>query len=98
MFCLPSESIRMTRQVRQKRGKMNERAQTDPGAWEPRDARYLRRWKQAGRLKGDLLVAFLLIGFAFWINRDVEIKGLYMDDLYLWSCYGEQSFWNMCFL
>lgn len=42
--------------------------------------------------KGELLVLTLLIGFGFFINQGVEIKGLYMDDLYLWSCYGEQSF------
>ncbi len=76
---------------------MNEREQPTPGIWEARDARFLRHWKQAGRLKGDLLVLFLLMGFAFWINRGVEIKGLYMDDLYLWSCYGEQSFLEYVF-
>ncbi len=42
--------------------------------------------------KDDLLAALLLAGFAFLVNRGIVIKGLYMDDLYLWSCYGEQSF------
>lgn len=42
--------------------------------------------------KNGLLIFALLLGVAFFVNRDVEIKGLYMDDLYLWSCYGEQSF------
>lgn len=42
--------------------------------------------------KEGLLVFALLLGFGFFINRGVELKGLYMDDLYLWSCYGEQSF------
>ncbi|MDO5415868.1 MAG: hypothetical protein Q4F29_01600 [Lachnospiraceae bacterium] len=37
------------------------------------------------------------MGFAFFINRGIEIKGLYMDDLYLWSCWGEQSFWQYVF-
>ncbi|MDR1765647.1 MAG: hypothetical protein LBR77_06105 [Lachnospiraceae bacterium] len=30
---------------------------------------------------------FLLIGF--WVNRNLRVTGLYMDDLYLWSCFGE---------
>ena len=34
---------------------------------------------------------------AVWVNRGIEIKGLYMDDLYFWSCYGEQSFWEYVF-
>lgn len=42
--------------------------------------------------KEGLLIFALLLGFGFFINRGVELKGLYMDDLYLWSCYGEQSF------
>lgn len=47
--------------------------------------------------KDGLLVFALLLGFGFFINRGVELKGLYMDDLYLWSCYGEQSFWEFVF-
>lgn len=34
---------------------------------------------------------------AVWVNRGIEIKGLYMDDLYFWSCYGEQSFLQYVF-
>ena len=49
------------------------------------------------RRKGELLVFALLLGFGFFINRGVELKGLYMDDLYLWSCYGEQSFTEFVF-
>ena len=49
------------------------------------------------RRKGDILVFVLLLGFGFFINRGVELKGLYMDDLYLWSCYGEQSFREFVF-
>ena len=48
------------------------------------------------RKEGLLIFAFLL-GFGFFINQGVEIKGLYMDDLYLWSCYGEQSFREFVF-
>lgn len=55
------------------------------------------RWLLAGQWKTDLLAALLLTVFAFWINRGIEIKGLYMDDLYLWSCYGEQSFLQYVF-
>ena len=40
----------------------------------------------------SLLIFAILLGFGFFVNRGVELKGLYMDDLYLWSCYGEQSF------
>lgn len=47
--------------------------------------------------KNDVIVALVLAGFAFWINRGIAIKGLYMDDLYLWSCYGEQTFSEFVF-
>ncbi len=40
----------------------------------------------------ELPAVLLLLLFAILINRGIEIRGLYMDDLYLWSCYGEQSF------
>ena len=39
-----------------------------------------RRWSP------ELLIFAIFLGFGFWINRGVELKGLYMDDLYLWSC------------
>ena len=42
--------------------------------------------------KDHLIFMGLLFGLAVWVNRGIEIKGLYMDDLYFWSCYGEQSF------
>lgn len=51
-------------------------------------------WK---RWSPELLIFALFLGFGFWINRGVELKGLYMDDLYLWSCYGEQSFTEYVF-
>lgn len=47
--------------------------------------------------KDEVITAGLLMAFAFFINRGIEIKGLYMDDLYLWSCYGEQSFREFVF-
>ena len=47
--------------------------------------------------KEGLLIFAILIGFGFYINQGVELKGLYMDDLYLWSCYGEQTFREFVF-
>ncbi|RKD34853.1 hypothetical protein [Lacrimispora algidixylanolytica] len=57
-----------------------------------------RQWigKEAA-WKDEVIAAVLLLAFAFFINRGIEIKGLYMDDLYLWSCYGEQSFREFVF-
>ena len=37
------------------------------------------------------LQLLLIAVFAFYVNRNIVIKGLYMDDLYMWSCYGEQN-------
>lgn len=54
-----------------------------------------RQWK--AEWKNEVIAAVLLLAFAFFINRGIEIKGLYMDDLYLWSCYGEQSFRQFVF-
>ena len=51
-------------------------------------------WK---RWSPELLIFAIFLGFGFWINRGVELKGLYMDDLYLWSCYGNQSFTEYVF-
>ncbi len=45
----------------------------------------------------DLLPIVLLFVFAFFVNRGIRIEGLYMDDLYLWSCFGEQSFFEFVF-
>ena len=53
--------------------------------------------KQADVWKNHVIAAILLMGFAFFINRGIEIKGLYMDDLYMWSCFGEQSFLEYVF-
>ena len=53
--------------------------------------------EQKLQIRDDIIAAVLLMGFAFFINRGIEIKGLYMDDLYLWSCYGEQSFMEYVF-
>ena len=53
-----------------------------------------RGWRRSTE---SLLIFAVLLGFGFFINREVELKGLYMDDLYLWSCYGEQSFMEYVF-
>lgn len=56
------------------------------------------RWTRiVSRWQTDVTVLILLTGLAFWINRGMEIKGLYMDDLYLWSCYADQSFLEFVF-
>lgn len=47
--------------------------------------------------KDHVIFMGLLLAAAFWVNRGIEIKGLYMDDLYFWSCYGEQSFLQYVF-
>lgn len=47
--------------------------------------------------KDHMIFMGLLLALAFWVNRGIEIKGLYMDDLYFWSCYGEQGFLEYVF-
>ena len=42
--------------------------------------------------KDHVIFMGILLATAVWVNRNIEIKGLYMDDLYFWSCYGEQGF------
>lgn len=53
--------------------------------------------KMEKRKKDDVIAALVLTLFAFGVNRGIEVRGLYMDDLYLWSCYGEQSFLEYVF-
>lgn len=47
--------------------------------------------------RAELLAALLLFGWAFFINRGMRISGLYMDDLYTWSCWGEQGIVSFLF-
>ena len=47
--------------------------------------------------KTNALILCLLTGFAFFINRNMELKGLYMDDLYQWFCYNDNSFFAAVF-
>ena len=47
---------------------------------------------------GVYFLAFLfLLGAAYWINRQIHIKALYMDDLYLFSFFREQNFFEFSF-
>lgn len=45
----------------------------------------------------DAMAILAMAVFTFFINRNIRVSGLYMDDLYLWSCYGEQSFTEFVF-
>lgn len=45
----------------------------------------------------EVMILSIYIAIAFIINRGIRISGLYMDDLYLWSTYGEQSFLEYVF-
>lgn len=74
---------------------MNERMEQGIPVDQWRKGRY--RWLLSGLWKNDLVAVLILTVFAFWVNRGISIKGLYMDDLYLWSCYGEQSFLEFVF-
>ena len=49
---------------------------------------FLSDWKTHG------LIGCFLLGFAFFINQDMKIYGLYMDDLNRWYWYKEQTFWE----
>ena len=40
-----------------------------------------RSLEQINKWKNDVIAVLLLGIFAFFINRGIEIKGLYMDDL-----------------
>ena len=57
----------------------------------------MARTQKNSQWKDHVIFMGILLGLAFWLNRTIEIKGLYMDDLYLWSCYGEQSFLQYVF-
>ena len=56
------------------------------------------RWtKLADVWKTEALVLILLTAFTFVINRHMEIKGLYMDDLYQWFCFNDNPFFAAVF-
>jgi len=45
----------------------------------------------------SLIFLTIIAGFAFYVNRTVRLEALYMDDLYMWSFYGEQNIWEFSF-
>ena len=60
----------------------------------------LDRKKKRGRMFNALflLCSFCaLMSFAFYVNRHIHIKALYMDDLYLFSFFREQDFFTFSF-
>lgn len=73
------------------------REQQTAGVRDSWDNKHVERWRTASRWKNDLAVMVLLTGFALWINRSIQIQGLCMEDLKLWSCYGELPLWKYLF-
>lgn len=60
---------------------------------EKRDGAYRKPsmvWRY--RWKEEVLVFTLLTALAFFINAAVQIRGLFMDDLYMWYWFAEGSF------
>lgn len=53
--------------------------------------------EQKLHLNHDVIVLALLFGFCFWINRGMSIQGLAADDLYVWTCFKEQTFFQYVF-
>ena len=45
----------------------------------------------------DIILIGLLFAWTFFVNRKIRMSGYYMDDLYMWSCWGEQSFLEYVF-
>lgn len=56
--------------------------------------------KTKGKIFNFLFLSFsfiFLIAFAFYVNRHIHMKALYMDDLYLFSFFREQDFFTFSF-
>ena len=49
-----------------------------------KDKQWISEWKE------EIIAAALLLGFAFFINRGIEIKGLYME-IYIFGPVTESS-------
>ena len=75
---------------------MNFKKQNDMTEQQGRNLKKLEIRKNLGR-GADVLFVLALAAFAFWVNRGIHIDGLYMDDLYMWSCYGEQNLMEFAF-
>ena len=58
------------------------------------EAGWMRR---SASWKMEVIILLMLTGFAFFINRHMKLECLYMDDLYQWYCYNDQSFWDAVF-
>ena len=48
--------------------------------------------KKQKNIIADIIAIVLLGVWAFFINRHIRVSGLYMDDLYNWSCFKDMSF------
>lgn len=47
--------------------------------------------KKQKNIIADIVSIVLLIVWTFLINRQIRISGLYMDDLFLWSCFKDET-------
>ena len=47
--------------------------------------------------KDHVIFMGLLLALAVWVNHGIQIKGLYMDDLYQWYSYNSESFLQAIF-
>ncbi len=54
-------------------------------------------FRHAVEWRTELLVFVMLAVFAFFVNRDMEMKGLYMDDLYQWYSFHSEDFLQAIF-
>lgn len=45
----------------------------------------------------DFCIILIFTMFNFWVNRKIKLNAYYMDDLYLWSFYKEQNFFEYVF-
>ena len=68
----------------------------DPGK-RPAAAERKDRAQRIAERRLDLILIGLLFAWTFFVNRKIRISGYYMDDLYMWSCWGEQSFLEYVF-
>ncbi|MDO4939090.1 MAG: hypothetical protein Q4E54_03915 [Lachnospiraceae bacterium] len=49
------------------------------------------RNKKEQNIIADIIAIVLLFAWTFFINRKIRVSGLYMDDLFLWSCFKDES-------
>ena len=58
---------------------------------ETTDYMAIYRNKKQKNILMDAAAILLLIAWTFFINRMIRVSGLYMDDLYSWSCFNDES-------